>query len=193
MVEYWGGGFLQKLCSFSWGSSCEETVHTSFPHLQSPTEECRNSVFCYWLISLTCSLLVSQPEPDGNSPGWLMSHLCFGLTILCRETWTCFQVYARPFSVYILIAVQLSCRKSNLNFWKLGNYINCLTWVTVGSKTKRGKGFAWSTVVSNESLLFGILGQWEGQMGSWEPRKSWVFRVLLYSDSSFSFSTSMDE
>lgn len=37
-------GFLQKLCS----SFCGDTVHISFPHLQTPTEECKNSVFfCY--------------------------------------------------------------------------------------------------------------------------------------------------
>lgn len=115
-----GGGFLQKLCSFSWGSSCEETVHTSFPHLQSSTEECRNSVFCYWLISLTCSLLVPQPQTYGNSQSKLMSHPCFGLTILCRGTWTCFQVYAGPCSVYIFIVLHLFCRKNNFSFWIFG-------------------------------------------------------------------------
>lgn len=58
-----------------WGSFCGGTVHISFPQLLTPTEDCRNSVSCYWLIRLTCTLPVSQPEPFGESPYELMSHM----------------------------------------------------------------------------------------------------------------------
>lgn len=33
-----------------WGSLCEETLHISFPQLQTPTEECRNCFYFFLLL-----------------------------------------------------------------------------------------------------------------------------------------------
>lgn len=86
------------------------------PTCRVPQRSAETVFFCYWLISLTCSLLVPRPETYGNSQSKLMSHPCFGLTILCRGTWTCFQVYVGPCSVYIFIVLHLFCRKNNFSF-----------------------------------------------------------------------------
>lgn len=163
--------------------------------------------FCYWLIRLSCSLPVSQPEPFYDSPRTLMSHM-----FRWSPTWghshaldfvvmvqSCLNAHAHwMFS----LLCSMSCGKHSscsCNFvpdkYAINQTNNCFVhplselgpspfrhWAPAGF-SKMEKWFGWGMVMEDESPKFWRLGQWEGQMGSWEPRKCGVLHVPLRLDS----------
>lgn len=93
-----------------------------------------------------------------------MSHLYFGLNVLCRGTQTCFPANAGPYLIYIFFVLHLCLLEKTILIYG-SCYLDHLTSVSLGSKTKQGKWFGGSSVMSNELCLFGILGQWKGSDG----------------------------
>ena len=82
-----------------WGSFCGETVHISFPPNLTPTEECRNGVFCYWLIGLTCTLclFLSLNQMESRHVNWWATYSAGAQlvsNILCLGKKTCYGVYS---------------------------------------------------------------------------------------------------